>query len=91
MDKCLILYVYIYRNILNTADGRKIIDSSTLRFALNKVIRRSPACVFRAIESELEELKMVRKIYKDRYLVIENKKLNSKIDKLIENAFPIKF
>lgn len=83
------LYLYIYRNIIDTANSRNILSSETLMFAIIKVVKRAPNIVMRSIIDEMEDLKMIKKMSKDHYLIIKNKCLNRQVDKLKSSAFPI--
>lgn len=83
------LYVYIYRNVLNQANHRRVVDSTTLFKAMRQVIRKAPAVTLREIIIEMEELNMIKKLPHMNYLIIENKKLKKKVKDLKPHVFPI--
>jgi hypothetical protein len=83
------LYLYIYRNILNTANGRNILSSETLMFAIIKVVKRAPNIVMRDIIKEMENLKMIKKLSKNHYYIVKTKCLDKQVNRLKSQAFPI--
>jgi hypothetical protein len=83
------LYIYIYRILLNVANHRRVVDSKTLFTAMRRVIRQAPAITLRKIISEMESYNMIKKLPKMNYLIIKNKTLNKKVNKLKPHVFPI--
>ena len=88
-NKIPILYLYIFRHVVNLSNGNTIIESNVLHKAMRKVIYKAPAAAYCEFYKELEELGLIAKINKQCYKILINQNGNTLFKNLKNHVFPI--
>ena len=82
-----ILYLYIYRQILN--GNTRIKNVIEIKQAMRRVIHTCPSLVLDGIIDELCSMDALQKVNQDKYLVSTNAQLSKSLRRLKPHVFPI--
>lgn len=83
-----ILYLYIYRNIKESNKNKIYLTNKDISISINNIIRKVPAKLRQEICDEMEIYKLLKKINREKYLIITNKTIERNLRKLKEYIFP---
>lgn len=88
MDELPILYVYMYRQILNGKPD-KLRSRNDIIHAMRKVVHTCSAKVSDEIINELIIMGFINKLNTEKYLVRTNSKLDLSLRRVLPSSFPI--
>lgn len=83
------LYVYIYKNIKKENQTGVIINRNILISRIKRVVHTAPRIVYKSIFDEMEEMRMIKKVNSDGYIILNNPHCERLLKKSNEYAFPI--